>query len=241
MLETTRGIVFHHVRYSDSSIIAKIYTEQFGLQSYLVRGIRSRRSDTKKALFQHLNLLEMVVSHRGNKELQHLKELHISYPFNSIPFDIRKSAIALFLNEVLYQVIREEEPNPALFEFLFRSITILDQLDSNIASFHLTFLLQLSRFLGFFPKNNYSGSESFFDLAEGRFTNLNGPADRVAGEPFSGYLSVLTNFQGDYQGGVFFNQTHRPELLKIILRYYKYHVPGIREFKSHTVLHEVLH
>ena len=241
MLETTRGIVFHHVRYSDSSIIAKIYTEQFGLQSYLVRGLRNRRSDTKRALFQHLNLLEMVVSHRGNKELQQLKELHISYPFNSIPFDIRKSAIALFLNEVLYQVIREEEPNPALFEFLFRSITILDHLDSNIASFHLTFLLQLSRFLGFFPKNNYSGSESFFDLIEGRFTNLIGPEDLIAGEPFSGYLSALTNFQGNYQFGLQISQTHRPELLKIILNYYKHHVPGIREFKSHTVLHEVLH
>jgi DNA repair protein RecO (recombination protein O) len=241
MLETTRGIVFHHIRYSDSSIIAKIYTEQFGLQSYLVRGLRNRRSDTKKALFQHLNLLDMVVSHRGNKELQHLKEIHISYPFNTIPFDIRKSAIALFLNEVLYQVIREEEPNQGLFEFLFDSIIILDHPDLHIASFHLIFLMQLSRFLGFFPKNNYSPSESFFDLAEGRFTNVKGPADLIAGEPFSGYVSVLTNFEGDYQGGVHINQSHRPELLKIILNYYKHHIPGIREFKSHTVLHEVLH
>jgi DNA repair protein RecO (recombination protein O) len=101
--------------------------------------------------------------------------------------------------------------------------------------------LQLSRFLGFFPKNNYSGSESFFDLVEGRFTNLIGPEDLIAGEPFSGYLSALTNFQGNYQFGLQISQTHRPELLKIILNYYKHHVPGIREFKSHTVLHEVLH
>jgi len=240
MLEKTRGIVFHHVKFSDTSIIAKIYTEQFGLQSYLVKGLRNRRSETKKALFLHLNLVEMVVSHRENKEIQHLKALQIAYPFQSIPFDIRKSAVALFLNEVLYQVIREEEPNQDLFDFLFRSVMTFDMLDKNATSFHLAFLIQLSRFLGFFPKNNYSDSESVFDLTEGRFSARSGPASLMTGQPFSAYIAQLSNVPGDLQDVFEIPQQHRQQLLEVILNYYRYHIPGISEFKSHLVLHEVL-
>jgi DNA repair protein RecO (recombination protein O) len=240
MLQTTRGIIFHHVKFSDTSIIARIYTEQFGLQSYLVRGLRNRRSEIKKALFQHLNLVEMVVSHRENKELQYLKELRIADPFHSIPFDIRKSAIALFLNEVLYQTIREEEPNPDLFEFLFRSVKALDNTETNISLFHLSFLIRLSRYLGFFPKNNYSDSESFFNLAEGRFSRMNGPEMSNTGNPFSKYISNLANLQAESFDAFQIDPSHRSKLLEIILNYYRYHIPGIGEFKSHTVLHDVL-
>jgi DNA repair protein RecO (recombination protein O) len=240
MLEKTLGIIFHHVKFSDTSIIAKIYTQQFGLQSYLVKGLRNRRSATKKALFQHLNLVEIVVSHREKKEIQHLKEIRIYQPFHTIPYDINKTSVALFLNEVLYQVIREEEANPELFRFLWEWIEDLDRSDQNISSFHLAFLIQLSRYLGFFPKNNYSESACCFNLTEGCFGPESIPGDMMISSPYSSYISQLSSQSAYLPAELVISSPHKPILLEIILKYYQYHLPGIREFKSHAVLHDVL-
>ncbi|MCB2221108.1 MAG: DNA repair protein RecO [Bacteroidetes bacterium] len=240
MLQTTRGIVLRTVKYSESSIIAKIYTEAFGIQSYMVRGFRSKKSNLKQALFQPLNLLDIVAYHRENKEIQNLKEIKIAYPFTTIPFDIRKSTQLLFINEVLYQVMREEEPNPALFSFLFESIIHLDTMKKNIAFFHQVFLIQLTQYLGFFPRNNHTDKTPNFELTEGIFSAMEGPESLVTQEPYGRYLALLIQTSVIDSQQLDIDPRNRHKLLEIILTFYRHHIPGLKEFKSHRILQQVL-
>jgi DNA repair protein RecO (recombination protein O) len=237
MLHHTRGIVFHQVKYSETSLIVKIYTEQFGLQSYMIRGIRSKKSLIKPALLQPFTLIDLVVYHKEKKDLQHIKEIQIAYPFKSIPFDIRKSSVLIFLNEILIHVIREQESNPGLFQFIYNSIESFDLMDQGIADFHLRFMMELTRHLGFYPKNNFSAETCAFNMQEGIFTHQTLSSNTVIPKPYSDYFAALAS-TGAHP--VQINPSHRPILLEYMIRYYKLHIPGIHEIKSHSVLQVVL-
>jgi DNA repair protein RecO (recombination protein O) len=239
MLHTTRGIVLHQIKYSETSIIVKIYTENFGLQSYIVRGARKKNAKIKAGHLQHLALVEMEVFHKGSKDLQYIRELKIIHPFQSITVDIRKSSMVVFMNEVIYKTIKEEESNPELFNFIFNAIQILDLAEEHISLIHILFLVHLTKFLGFYPKNNYSVLTPNFDLQEGEFSKTVGPATVIAVEPFSTYISQLCNASFEKLEKLEIRQSHKNDLLEIILNFYRLHLPGISEFKSHAVLKSV--
>lgn len=240
MLHNTPGIVFHQVKYSESSIIAKIYTELFGLQSYMIRGIRNKKSKIKSALLQHLTLVDLVVYHKAKNNIHNIREIKIAYPFQSIPYNIHKSSITVFLNEILYHVIKEEEANPDLFKFLFNALQVLDLKESNFAGFHYLFLMQLSKYLGFYPKKNYSAINSNFNLEEGKFTDQKGPQNIFIPPPFSTYISELISLSFENLELFNLNPTHRNQLLEILLNYYRLHLPVALNIKSHLVLQTVL-
>src|SRR5436190_3456251 len=126
MLHKTRGIVFHVTHYSESSVVAKIYTELFGLQSYLVNSVRKKNSKIKTAALQPLALIDLVVYHKERSGLQRLADAKNNPALKSIPFDVRKSSIVLFMNEVLFKSVKEEEANQPLFDFIFNSVQLLD-------------------------------------------------------------------------------------------------------------------
>ena len=239
MLHKTRGIVFRQIKYSETSVIAKIYTELFGLQSYLIRGVRNKKSKIKPALLQHLSLVDIVVYHKEKKDIQHIKEIISAFRFTSIPFDIKKSAIVIFLNEILYKSIKEEEANSELFNFLFNSIQILDLKKNRVSNFHLLFLIQLTKFLGFFPKGNFSNENVTFDLQEGIFIKSETQTEYLTGMPFSKYLFDLTNTSFEDLGSLLILPKYRNELLNTILKYYRLHLPGFGSIKSYQVLQAV--
>ena len=183
MLYKTRGIVFQTVNYSDNSFIAKVYTELFGLQSYMVNNPRGKKSSTKINVFQPMNLVELVVYRKEKKQLHRIKEIKIELPYNTIPFDVSKSSITFFLNEILCKCIREEESNLELFQFIHGSMIRLDNAKSKFVCFHLYFLIQLAAHLGFAPSGNFSADTPFFDLHEGIFKNES--AENCLGEKAS--------------------------------------------------------
>ena len=240
MLHNTRGIVFHQVKYSETSMIVRIYTELFGLQSYLIRGIRSKKSKIKPALLQHLSLLDLIVYHKEKKDIQNIKEVKIAYPYKTIPYEIKKSSVAVFLNEVLYKVIREQEANPELFAFLFNSLQILDLREKGISDFYLIFLIRLTKYLGFFPKNNFSVQNCNFNLEEGLFNSNKEPKELIVNRPYSEYLSNLTESTYENSAELKILPQHRSKLLEVILNYYQLHIPVIMNIKSHHVLQTVL-
>ena len=240
MLHNTPGIVLHQVKYSESSVIAKIYTELFGLQSYMIRGIHSKKSKIKSALLQHLTLVDLVVYHKAKSNIHNIKEIKIAYPFQSIPYNIHKSSITIFLNEILYHVIKEEEANDDLFKFLFNAIQILDLKESQFASFHYLFLIQLSKYLGFYPKTNYSEEDCNFNLEDGKFTNQEGPENLYVPPPYSTYISDLSTQSFENLENLKISLSHRNKLLEILLNYYRMHLPVPLKIKSHLVLQTVL-
>jgi len=253
MLQSTKGIVFHTIKYSESSIIVKIYTEIFGIQSYLFRGVHGRNSKVKPGLFQPLTLLDLVVYHKEQRTLHPVREVHLGHPYHNIPTDIRKSSVLLFINELAYKSIREEEPNPPLFEFLWSSCQFLDETMDAVAHFPILFALQLCHYLGIFPQTNHSVQSPFFNLREGLFQ----PA--IPDHPHyldpansSVFFSMLT--APFFRPGPWGNTpphppaetmtgllpTTRKMLLDTILLYYQLHLSGFTGLHSHHILHDVL-
>jgi DNA repair protein RecO (recombination protein O) len=240
MLHKTRGIIINTIKYSDTSVIAKIYTEQFGLRSYLVRGARgNRKSKTKSSQLQHLSLLDLVVYEKENNQLQNLRETETAYQFSSIPFDVIKGTMVLFLNEVLYKSLHEEGSNPELFGFLFDSLVKFDQLEDSFQDFHLGFLMGLSKFLGFYPRNNYSENNHYFDLQEGVFVSKKPLHNNFLNTNLAAKLNYMLKLN-HLEGRIFDNTTERNQFMEKLLEFYRLHIPGFGELKSHKVLREVL-
>src|SRR6185369_7455791 len=108
MLHKTRGIVFRFTKYGDTSIIVTIFTELFGLQTYIVNGVRSKSAKSKIALFQPLTLLDLIVYYKENANIKRIKEIRCVHQYQTVQTDVRKSSIGMFLNEILNKTVKEE-------------------------------------------------------------------------------------------------------------------------------------
>lgn len=239
MLHKTRGLVLHHIRYSESSLIVKIYTEVFGVQSYLVKGARSKRGAMRNSMFQPMTLLELVVYNRAKSDLQHIREAEVSEAFHSISSDLRKSTIAIFLAELLLKTLKDSEAHEELFDFLYSSLHFFDIQSEGIENFHLYFLLQFSRFLGFQPQGEPSGLHAMFDLREGKFTNEQiSHSDRIEGALCQTFYMFTRATAADLSK-MSVSRMIRMELLDALLMYYQIHLSGLGTVKSVEVLREV--
>ena len=229
MLQKTRGVALSYIRYRETSIIARVYTEEYGLQSYIVNGVRSARSKTNKiALYQPLTLLEMVVYHKEDRDLHRISEVKTNYPFQSLPFEVAKSSMAMFITEMLTKTLKEETGNPALFTFLMDSVLFLEAARTNYENFHLSFLLKLTTFLGFGPEN---AREFENQLRENSYPFL--PDDDM-----DRGLNILIRYP--YGTPTTLTRAQRNELLDALVAYFSIHVDSLGEVKSLPVLREVL-
>jgi DNA repair protein RecO (recombination protein O) len=206
----------------------RIFTEAFGMQSYIVNSVRSAKSRGKMALYQPLSLLDLVVYHKNGKDLQRISEAKFSYAYSSIPFNPLKTGVSIFLTEILTKILREESENEGLYDFVHQAMVIFDHLETNISNFHLQFLMKCSGYLGFEPQS----AEGFIEeLAENgvHFTTLE--TERVI-------ISALMNKPlGDE---ITLSSQLRRDVLSHIIKFYQIHVSGLNEIKSLEVLKEVL-
>jgi len=214
MLAKTRGIVIRYIKYRETSIIINIYTETFGMQSYIVNNIRSVKSTP--ALFQPLSLLELEVYYRKTSEINRLSNWKTSEHLNSIYLDIKKATMALFISEVLYRSIKELEPHDGLFEFLYHSIQIFDSMERGYENFHLQFLIKLVKYVGFGIHGDQNLGIPGFDSDD--FKKL---------------------LESTYDSKVILSNENRGRLLDGIILYYQEHVDGFGTLKSLKVLREV--
>lgn len=240
MLHKTRGIVFKTINYSESSVVVQVFTEKFGLQSYLINGVKKPKAKIRQNMLQPLHLLDMVVYHKPAGNIQRVAELRQFPVFQSIPYHVIKSALAMFLNEVLYKSIRQQTADEVLFEFLFHAIEILDRLENGLANFHLYFLLRLTRFLGFYPDDNRSGQSDYFDLKNGCYSTMPPPHAFILQQPHTSYWAQIlsSNFNSLHQLQI--PASGRKIILDTILDYYQLHIEGFGQVKSHHVLEDVL-
>ncbi len=242
MLTTTKGIVLHHFKYSEKSVIAKVYTQNFGLQSYIINGVRNKKSKNKAVYLQPLSLVEINATHKEKKGLHKVKTIQLDFPFHEIPFDIGKSSLAFFIAEVLYKSIKEEEPNEFLFEFLYNSIKVLDLSEAGYANFHLVFLAKFTKHLGFYPQisENIAKSKFYFDLQEGCFVNLQPFHAAFIEPPISTLLYAVFGTNFDATGSLTMTLKQRKMLLTTLLNYYSLHLSNFDNLKTLDILEEVL-
>ena len=241
MIRKTRGIVLHTTRYGESSLVVHCYTEESGRQTYMVKGVRKSRKQNRSNLFQPLFILDFEVYHKNTAGIQLVKEVNRAIPLNSIPFDITKSTQAIFMAEVLYRVVKEEESNPMMAHFLINSIQYLDALEESSPDFHILFMFQLSRHLGFYPQNNYGEGKIFFNLVSGLYKSFAAEPEVQLNEAesilWNRYISLDLQSVKDSD----FNGSQRKAMLNNLVRYFKFHVEGMGDIRSLEVLHTFFH
>jgi DNA repair protein RecO (recombination protein O) len=220
MIFKTRGIVFRFTKFRETSIIVTIFTEMFGLQSYIVNGVRSKSAKNKIALYQPLTLLNLVVYHRENANIERIKEISCLHPYRSLTADVRKSTLAIFINELLNKTVKDESHAGELFRFISESLIMLDTLEEGYENFHLIFMLKLSRFLGF-------GAYNVNEVIGGKI------ADRETEKALEAVLSA------DYTSSLRISNMHRRNVLDLLLKFYHEHMESLGEIKSIQVLREV--
>ena len=240
MLQKTRGIVLHTLKYNDTSIIVDIYTELSGRASFLVAVPRSRKAAVKSVLFQPLSFIEFEADYRPNARSEEVKEAKSFYPFSSIPYDPYKSAMALFLSEFLYRAIREEAENRPLFAYLQHSIIWLDECREGFSNFHLVFLMRLSRFLGLYPNLEDYHAGDYFDLLNACFTSTRPQLHSSYINPEdAGRLRQLMRMNYETMHLFGMSRAERTRCLTTINDYYSLHLPDFPVLKSLEVLKEL--
>ena len=231
MLISTKGIVFRSVKYSETSFITDIYTETKGLQSFIISGVRKAKTTTGAGLFQPGSLLELVTYYREDKKLHRIKEAKSGYPFREIPFSIHKTAVSVFMSELCSKTVQESEPNPEVFQFLWESYIFLDETRDAIANLPITFMSNLTRFLGFMPQIP-SGKTPFFDLKDGIFCESPYAMEwSKDGEIIPLLKSFFTiHIKDAYQ--INCSRQERKEILDTLMKYYAFHVSGFSKLNS---------
>ncbi len=243
-LHKTKGIVLRTVKYGETSLIVTMFTELFGLQSYLVNGVRTstKKGSGKANLFQPTAILDLVVYHNELKHLNRIKEFKWSYLYQHIFSDVPKNAVALFMIELLTKCLKQPETNPELFEFCEDAFIHLDESSGSVmANFPLFFALHLPVFFGFRISDEYSDKNSIVDLQEGMFVPerpdhfhfLEGKQSEVTSE-------LLKMMQPEELKQLKLNHDFRRQLLFAYETYYALHIQDFGTMKTLPVLREVL-
>lgn len=221
-------------------MVVYLLTDTGGRRSYMVQGVRSRNGrGSKLALFQPMFPVEFEGLESSRQQMHRFKEVQGGFVLQSLPFDVRKSTMALFMAEVLYRLVREyDEPNQALFDFVWNSVGALDSMDEGVANFHLWFLTNLSRFLGFSPGNAYLPG-AWFDIREGSFTPLRPSHGEVLSADDARILHDLLECDVRYIAEIGLNRRQRVAYLDALLVYYGYHLDAIHAVQSVRILQEV--
>ena len=236
MFCTTRGIVLQSIPYKDTSAIIYMYTEAFGRASYMVSRRRSKKSPLVKSLFIPLSVLDLEVEHLNKREIHRIKEARVCLPLQEILCDPIKNVLALFLSEFLFRVVKETEPDPRLFCFLYDSIQVLECADKGVANFHLVFLLRLLRYLGIFPNIENRRAGYYFDMLNSVFTVDQPVHPHFLGKEDTEVFARLLKMSYENMSLYVFSRQERVRIIQKILEYYHLHLPDFAEIKSLAVL-----
>lgn len=240
----TKGIVLRAVKYGETSLIVSIYTELFGLQSYLVNGIRvaTKKGGGRANHFQPATMLDLVVYHNDLKNLQRIKEFQWGFMYQHILFDVIKNSVALFMIELLQKTIKEPESNPDLFHFIEDALIHLDESEAAVvANFPLFFAAHLTNFFGFRISDEFGERNTILDLQEGAFISERPLHPYLLEEPYSQLVSQLLQTQQPHElKEIRINQEKRRILMQAYQLFYALHVPDFGSMKTLPVLKEVL-
>lgn len=236
MLHKTRGVVLHAMPYNDKYTIIYMYTEHFGRVAYMIARSRGKRTAVSPALFMPLSVLEMEVEHKNHREIHRIREAKACFSVNGLSSHPVKNVVALFLAEVMFRVVRETEPDAALFGFLYRSVFLLETTEKGIANFHLVFLLHLLRYLGIFPDAHAFAPGCYFDLLNAVFTGSVPMHKYFLSSDESRVFAALLRISYENMHAYRFSRAERVGIVEQILQYYRLHLPEFPEIRSIAVM-----
>ena len=239
MLTKTRAIVLHSMKYGEDKTIVEMLTADFGRVSFVCRLPKTQKGKLKKQFFQPLTMLSIEFDYRQGGGLQHLRDVQMTQPFTSIPFDAAKLSISLFVAEFLLYATRGEQQNETLFQYVEQSIEWLDGQSRSFANFHLVFMMRMSRFIGFFPNLEDYCDGDCFDLRNGTFVAVRpSHADFVEAVEAS-RIGLLMRMGFESMHLFRLTRQERNRCAELILKYYRLHVQNFPELKSIGILKEL--
>ena len=235
-MDTTQAIVLKKIQYNDNSIIVKCFTQKYGVKSYLVKGAYKPKSKLSIAYFQPLHILEICSKHKANQNLHYFNTVQMHIVYQNIPNDIAKQSMLFFLTEVLWQCLKDDgNSNFLLYDYLKNALQWLD-LHQKIDNFHLVFLLNLSKYLGFYP-NVSKGC--YFNLQSGCFQNEPVGKYVLEGESLERFTKIFdSNFENMQK--IAYNAQQRNEILEHLILYFRLHLANFTKPKSLSVLQTLL-
>lgn len=240
MDDKIEGIVLQSIRYGDTSLIVKVFSRNLGLKSYMVKGALNHGAKNRAALFQALTPIQYVESGKPSKStLGYMKDVQLGIIYHSIPVVMNKSAILMYISELLSKVITNEECNERLYDFIIRSLQWLDLTEQSYANFPLYFTLELTRHLGFYPKANHK--EGFcFDMMEGVFARDYPLHPYYLDAESAALLAQMLDTKIDEACRLALRVSQRRNLLDGLIVFVRLHAPVMNDFHSHEVLKTVL-
>ena len=233
MVETTRAIVLHKTNFSESSLVVQLYSFHFGKISILVQGAKKKRAKSKIALFEPLSILNITGNFGNTDKLIRPTEISVHFPFQNIPTKIGKRMLVIFLSEILHKSLKENISEPDLFNFLERNLRFLECTENKIGYFHLSFLMQFSKYLGFFP---FYTKGKYFSITEGNFSNVVPSSGLYLQEEEKAAFEIIIHSSVETSHEVQLSTKDRHRVLSNIIEYYRVHIPGMGEIKSHEIL-----
>jgi DNA repair protein RecO (recombination protein O) len=236
---STEALALTTVKYGDSSLIVACYTKEYGLQSYMLKGILNSRTNKKipKSLFEPLSLLELEAPKNPADRLGFIKEAKLHYPYQSIPFNLIKKTLLFFLAEVIHQVVKEEqEANVELYSFLKKRMLWLDSED-RIGLFHIKLMLDISEFIGFYP-NITDKTAAYFDLETGCMSQSKPRGAFLEGSIKTAWIQLL-GMKFDKLKEIKLSRVEKSEVLDAAVMYFKLHLQQFKSPRSTKILNEI--
>lgn len=237
MTTRTTGIVLRYLKYGENSVIAHIYTKDYGRQSFIFKGVKSRKTKQKLNILQPLFLLDIPINYRDKKDLYTGNGATLSHSFHSIPFSYTKNAIAFFLAEFLSKTLQAQESDKQLFDFIETSILQLDTDTAPCSNFHLHFLIKFMKYIGIQPANNRTQETPFLSVAQGEYLSEEQPDSFDFAD--STIFATLETGTWAENSSVNLCREQRNKLLENLLKYYTYHISELKQMKSLSVLNEL--
>ena len=235
MIHKTEGIVLRTLKHQDANLITTLYTREFGIRSFIIKGYRSARSRSRHSYFQPLSIIDILFLEKGSRNLQKITESHLSRLLHTVQTDPVKLALGLTMMEIFFDTVKEEESNFQLYDFLRQSILYLDQAERRLIQIFIWFLVRLTAYLGFFPNDESDEAKKIeFRLNAGTFHRTNDSGDSVAF-----LFRKFVHCQLDNCQEITFDSAHKRHLLKLIFDYYTRHIEGFKYPQSLKVFSEV--
>lgn len=237
MIFESKGIVFRNQKYKESSVILDVYTEKHGLLTFIINGVRKAKSKIAPSAVQLMSLIEINAYYKEERSLQKIKDIRTDLIYKSLPFEVIKASVGTFMVEVARKCVKEQAPNPELFEFLYKSFAGLDALEAGLSIYHLNYLVDLAHYLGilpFFDPEDVKGL--YFDMLEGDFYDRPmAHGQYMKPEEANLFLRGLTGIKERDM-----NVEERRLFIRLMLRYYSIHIPNMGQINSHEILETVL-
>lgn len=240
MLQQTRSIVLRTVRYGESSLIVTLFTEHFGVQSYLAQGVRKSKKNST-GLLQPSLLLDIETDHKPNKNLQRLRSFHPAFIYKTLQEEVIKNSVALFSAELLLKILPEHAPMQELFDFSAQYFQLLDEsATQEIANYPLFFLIKTGAILGYHIKGNYSEVTPFLDAQEGSFTAKENGLHPLTQADTARLYELLRKEHSDFFS-YRLSSTSRNALIDWYLEFLRFHSQHLGQLKSLEIIRTILH